>query len=52
MSPKYNVHVQFLHDILLQYIRSKTVSVENGTEIKTTENHLSLFYFLFNYVVK
>ena len=50
-SPQYDVHVQFLQDILLQYMCSQTVPTENRIEIKTKEFHFSLFYFLFNYVV-
>ena len=50
-SPKYNVRVQFLQDILLQYMCSKTVPTENRIEIKTKEIHFSLFYFHLNYVV-
>ena len=50
-SPKYDVPVQFLQDILLQYMCSKTVPTENRIEIKTKEIHFSLFYFHFNYVV-
>ena len=48
-SPKYNAHVQFLHDILLQYMCSKTVPTENQIEMKTKEIHFS--YFHFNYFV-
>ena len=28
-SPKYDVHIQFLQDILLQYLCSQTVPTEN-----------------------
>ena len=42
-SPQYDVHVQFLQDIILQYmICSKTDPTENWLEIKTKH---------FNYVV-
>ena len=34
-SPKYDVHVQFLEDILLQYMCSKTVPIDNRIEMKT-----------------
>ena len=44
-SPKYSIHVKFLHDIR----RSKTVSIENGIEIKTTEKSFEFIYFHFNY---
>ena len=50
-SPQYDVHVQFLQDILLQYMCSQTVPTENPIEMKTKESHFSLFYFHFNYVV-
>ena len=50
-SPQYDVHVQFLQDILLQYMCSQTVPSENRIEMKTKEIHFSLFYFHFNYVV-
>ena len=45
-----SVPFQFLQDILLQYVCSKTVPTENRIEMKT-KIHLSLFYFHFNYVV-
>ena len=51
MSPQYDVHVQFLQDILLQYMCSQNVPTENRIEMKTKEIHLSLFCFHFNYVV-
>ena len=51
MSPQYDVHVQFLQDILLQYMCSETVPTENRIEMKTKEIHFSLFYFHFNYAV-
>ena len=51
MSPKYNVRVQFLQDILLQYMCSKTIPTQNRIEMKTKEIHFSLFYFHFNYLV-
>ena len=51
MSPKCNVRVQFLQDILLQYMCSQTVPTENRIEMKTKAIHFSLFYFHFNYVV-
>ena len=51
-SPQYDVHVQFLQDILLQYMCSQTVPTENRIEMKTKkEIHFSLFYFHFIYVV-
>ena len=50
-TPKYDVPVQFLQDILLQYICSKTVPTENLIEMKTKEIHFSLFYFHFIYLV-
>ena len=50
-SPKYNVRVQFLLDILLQYMCSKTGPAENPIEMKTTDSHFSLFYFHLNYLV-
>ena len=50
-SPQYDVHVQFLQDILLQYMCSQTVPTENRVEMKTKKIHFSLFYFHFNYVV-
>ena len=50
-SPQYDVHVQFLKDILLQYMCSQTVPTENQIEMTTKENHFSLFYLHFNYVV-
>ena len=50
-SPKYDVHIQFLQDILLQYLCSQTVPTENRIEMKTKEIHFSLFYFHFNYVL-
>ena len=50
-SPQYDVHVQFLQDILLQYMCSQTVPTENRIEIKTKEIHFSSFYFHFNYIV-
>ena len=51
-SPQYDVHVQFLQDILLQYMFSQTVPTENRIEMKTKkEIHFSLFYFHFNYIV-
>ena len=55
-SPIYDVHVQFLKDILLQYMCSnkcsKSVPTEKRIDMKTKEIHLSLFYFHFNYDVK
>ena len=50
-SPQYDVHVQFLQDILLQYMCSQTVPTENQIEMKTKEIHVSSFYFHLNYVV-
>ena len=50
-SPHYDVHVQFLQDILLQYMCSQVVPTENRIEMKTKEIHFSFFYFHFNYVV-
>ena len=46
-SPQYNVHVQFLEDILLQYM----CPTENRIEMKTKDIHFILFYFHFDYVV-
>ena len=51
MSPKYDVYVQFLQDILLQYMCSKTVPSENRKDMKTKEIHFKVFYFYFNYIV-
>ena len=34
-SPQYDVHVQFLQDILLQYMCSQTGPTENQIEMKT-----------------
>ena len=51
-SAQYDVHVQFLQDILLQYMCSKTVPTDNQIEMKTKEIHFSLFYFHFSYFVK
>ena len=43
-SPQYDVHVQFLQDILLQYMCSQTVPTENQIEMKTKEiNFVCLF---------
>ena len=50
-SPKYDVPVQFLQDLLLQYMCSKTVPTENLIKKKTKEIHFSLFYFHFKYIV-
>ena len=50
-SPKYDVHVQFLQDILLQCMCIQTVPTENRIDMKIKEIHFSLFYFHFNYVV-
>ena len=53
-SPKYDVHVQFLQDILLQYMCSKcskTIPTKKRIE-KAKEIHFSLFYFHFDYVVE
>ena len=56
-SPKYDAQVQFLQDILLQYMCSetqgKTILTENQVEIKKKEIQFthSLFYFHFNYIV-
>ena len=46
-SLQYDVHVQFLQDILLQY----NCSYWKPNRKKTKEIHFSLFYFHFNYVV-
>ena len=51
MSPHYDVQVQFLQDIPLQYMCSQTVPTENRMEMKTKEIHFRSFYFHFNYVV-
>ena len=50
-SPKYDVHELFLQDVLLQYMRSKTIPTENRVEMKKREIHFSFFYYHFNYVV-
>ena len=50
-SPQHDVHVQFLKDILLQYMCSQTVPTEKRIEMKTKEIHFSLFCFHFNYFV-
>ena len=52
-SPQYDVHVhvQFLQDILLQYMCSQTVPTENQIENDDKRIFFSLFYFPFNYVV-
>ena len=50
-SPHCDAHVQFLQDILLQYMCSQTVPTEKRIEMKTKEIHSSLFYFHFNYTV-
>ena len=34
-SHQYDVHIQFLQDILLQYMCSKTVPTETQIEMKT-----------------
>ena len=46
-SPQYDVHVQFLQDILLPYMCSQTVRTENWIEMKTKE----IDFILFNYLV-
>ena len=51
MSPQYDVHVQFLQDIILQYMYIQTVPTESRIEMKTKEIHFSLFYVHLNYVV-
>ena len=50
-SPQYDVHVQFLQDILLQCMCSKTNPTDNQIEMKTKEINFCLFYFHFNYFV-
>ena len=50
-SPQHDVHVQFLQDILLQYLCSQTVPTENQIEMKTKEINFSLFYFHLSYIV-
>ena len=50
-SPQYDIHVQFLQDVLLQYISSQSVPTENRIEMKTKEIHFSLFCFHFKYIV-
>ena len=50
-SPQFDVHIQFLQDILLQYVCSQTVPTANRIEMETKEIHFSLFYFHFNYNV-
>ena len=51
MSPQYDVYVQFLQDILLQYMCSQTVPTENRIEMKTKGISFSFVYFHFIYVV-
>ena len=46
-SPQYDVHVQFLQDILLPYMSSQTVPTENRIEMKTKE----IYFISFNYLV-
>ena len=41
-SPQFDVHVQFLQDILLQYMCCQTLPTENGIEMNTKEIHFSL----------
>ena len=36
-SPQYDVHVQFIQYILLQYMCSQTLPTENRIEMKTKE---------------
>ena len=50
-SPKYNVIVQFLQDILLQFMFSKTVRTEKRIKMKKKEIHFTLFYYHFNDIV-
>ena len=50
-SPQYDVHVQILQDILLQYMCGQPFPTKNRIEMKTKEIHFSVFYFHFNYVV-
>ena len=45
------MYVQFLQDILLQYMCSQTFPTENQIEMMTREIHFSLFYFHLNYIV-
>ena len=42
-SPQFDVHIQFLQDILLQYLCSQTVPTENRIEMETKEIHFSCF---------
>ena len=51
-SSQYDVPVQHLQDILLQYMCSQTVPTKKWIEMKTKEIQFILFYFHFNYVVK
>ena len=44
-SSQYDVHVQFLQDLLLQYMCNQTVPTESRIDMKTKEIHFSLFYF-------
>ena len=41
-SPQHYVHVQFLKDILLQYMSSQTVLSEKRIEMKTKEIHFTV----------
>ena len=50
-SPQYDVHIQFLQDILFRYMCSQTVPTENRIEMETKEIHFSLFYFHLYYVL-
>ena len=50
-SSQHKLHVQFLKDILLQYMRSQTVPTEKRIEIKTKETQLICFISTLHYVV-
>ena len=45
-SPQYDVHVQFLQDILLRYMCSQTVPTENRIEMKTKKKKFVLVCFI------
>ena len=46
-SPKYDVHIQFFQDILLQYMCSKTIPTQNRVEMKKKKFILVFFCFQF-----
>ena len=49
-SLQYDVHVQFLRDIFLQYMCGQTVPTANQIELEPKEIQFSSFYFHFNYI--